>query len=138
MREIEPAVQNAAAEWLAGLAIGVIPILAHAIGWAVADTSAGGAEWTPDILFVVISNSGLSVVTTFSRALKGKISFQGARLHLLMALTVLLLFAAAMVYGLVTSGHSHNGLWMALTFLLGSLVTSLYFEMALARRPGGT
>ncbi len=125
-------------DWLAGLLIGVTPLLAHAILHIFADPAHQWEDsWAADTLFVSITTSGLSAVTVFSRLSRGALTFANLEPSscVIMAVTMILFLFAGMLYGVVASGHARDiSIWPALIFLLGSVVVSLYFELALAAK----
>lgn len=130
-----PAVRGALVEWLSGLIVGLIPLFAHGLCYGILDTPAAAGDWSIDLVFIAITTSGLSVVGVFARLIKGTASLSG-RTHLIiiMALTVLIVISAAVVYGGVASGHAHNPLTYTIWILISSIVASMYFELAMARR----
>ncbi|MBK3404164.1 hypothetical protein H0176_22155 [Methylorubrum populi] len=133
---MKPQVQDALFEWLAGLVIGVTPLLAHAILHGFVDpTQKWEDSWSGDILFVCITTSGLSAVTVFTRLAKGTLKnlSLNSTSYLMMSLTLLLFLFAGMLYGIVASGHARDfTIWAAIFFLFCSATVSLYFEMTLA------
>jgi hypothetical protein len=131
---MKPQIQTACWEWASGLIIGLTPLLAHAILHMVADPSTNWADnWTADILFVSITNSGLSAVTVFSRSIKGALKLSPA-CYVLMALTLILFLFSGMMYGVVAIGHARDlTIWPAIALLLSSAIESLIFEMAIAK-----
>ena len=124
--------------WLAGLIIGVTPLLAHTILHVFADPAHQWEDsWAADALFISITTSGLSAVTVFSRLSRGALSFANLEPSscVIMALTMILFLLAGMLYGVVASGHAREiSIWPAVIFLLGSALVSLYFELALAAK----
>lgn len=128
-----PAVKSAVAEWVSSLAIGCIPLAAHGLCSLVGDPATSPGEWSTDLLYIAITNSGLSATTVFTRTSKGRRSLSvGA--YVLMAATILLLVIAAIVYGLRASGHAQqmNMTLVAAPILFGSALVSMYFEVVLA------
>ena len=99
-------------------------------GWRSCDVA---RRWSTDLLYIAITNSGLSATTVFTRTSKGRRSLSvGA--YVLMAATILLLVIAAIVYGLRASGHAQqmNMTLVAAPILFGSALVSMYFEVVLA------
>lgn len=139
---MKPEVTAAVCEWLSGLIIGFTPLLAHAMLHAFADPAHQWDDtWAGDILFVSITNSGLSVVTVFTRLAKGILQLNqlGAHSFIMMALSMVIFLFAGMFYGLVASGHAREmTIFPSVAILVGSTFVSLYFEMILAARmPSG-
>jgi hypothetical protein len=61
---MKPEVRAAFFEWVAGLIIGVTPLLAHAILHIFADPAHQWEDsWAGDVLFVSITTSGLRAVS---------------------------------------------------------------------------
>jgi hypothetical protein len=59
-------------DWIGGMIIGLMPLLAHGVLWIGTKGQAGWSDnWAPDILFVTISNSGLAAISVFGRRLAG-------------------------------------------------------------------
>jgi hypothetical protein len=133
---MKPEVRAAFFEWIAGLIIGVTPLLAHGLLHIFADPAHGWDDtWAGDVLFVSITTSGLSAVTVFTRVAKGAltVSLLGSSACVLMAVTMVLFLFAGMLYGVVASGHAREiTIWPAIVFLAGSAIVSLYFELTLA------
>ena len=138
---MQPKVKAAVYEWLAGIIIGVIPLGAHAVAyWSNTPLAGKDADWLSDILFVVISTSGASSVSVVNRLLNGKIkpSALASSAGVLSAATVALLVLAATLYGSAAVGHARPmAIWEAFGLLVGSLITSIYFELTLAAELAG-
>lgn len=134
---MKPHVTAAIWEWSAGLLIGLTPLLAHALLHAFATPAQQWQDsWTGDLLFVSITNSGLSAVSVFTRLIKGKIKIRKLTppTFTLMAMTLILFLFSGILYGLVASGHAVEAtIWPALTILAASVGFSLMFEIALAQ-----
>jgi hypothetical protein len=133
---MKPEVRAAFFEWVAGLIIGVTPLLAHGILHVFADPAHQWEDsWAGDVLFVSITTSGLSAVTVFTRLAKGVLTVPllGPSSCVIMAVTLVLFLLAGMLYGVVASGHAREiTIWPAVVFLLCSGTASLYFELTLA------
>lgn len=130
---MSPAVKEAFCDWLASLLIGLTPLIAHALLHAFVEPSVAWEDnWSADILFVAITNSGVSVVTVFGRILKPDRIPLSSTARVLMAVTAVLFLCSGILYGAVASGHSKNTIYISIAFLIGSGLTSMYFEMALA------
>ncbi len=131
---MQPEIKAACWEWSSGLIIGLTPLLAHAILHMIADPATNWSDnWTADILFVSITNSGLSAVTVFSRSIKGALRLSPF-CYALMALTLILFLFSGMMYGVVAIGHAKDlTIWPAIAVLFGSAIVSLIFEIAIAK-----
>ena len=133
---MEPEVKDAVSEWSASFIVGCIPLAAHTIYALLGEPGSSKSTWSIEILFIAITISGLSVVTTFIRIIKGTGSLSGRRgAYVLMALTVLVLLAAAIVYGIAVSSPDERPkfIYAGLALLVFSATISMYFELALAR-----
>ena len=134
---MKPHVTAAIWEWTAGLLIGLTPLLAHALLHAFATPARQWEDsWTGDLLFVSITNSGLSAVTVFTRVAKGLFKIKNIKPQTfgLMALTMLLFLFSGMLYGIAASGHARDVIiWPAIAILGASLTLLLLFEVALSR-----
>lgn len=130
---MEPAVRDAVGEWCSGALIGVIPLITHFGTVIFVDASVSATDWSKDMLFIVMSNSGLSALSAF-RNLPDS-SSRKTRHKILMALTILCVALAALVYGQTPPTH-YNIIEMIKigVLLVVSLLISLLFEMSLARR----
>ena len=121
--------------------IGAIPFGAHAVAfWSNAPLPGKDADWLSDVLFIVISTSGASSVSVVNRLLSGKIkpSALASSAGVLSAATVALLVLAATLYGSAAVGHARPmAIWEAWGLLVGSLITSIYFELTLADKLAG-
>ena len=138
---MQPKVQAAFYEWLAGVIIGAIPLGAHAVAfWSNVPLPGKDADWVSDVLFIVISTSGASSVSVVNRLLNGKIrpSALASSAGVLSAATVAVLVLAATLYGSAAVGNARPmAIWEAWGLLVGSLITSIYFEMTLAAKLTG-
>ena len=123
-------------DWIAGMTIGLMPLLAHFVLWAAAKGQPGWAnDWTPDLLFITISNSGLAAVTVFARMVAGadRGPSLSPRLRVVWGFTLATFALASMVYGAVVTGMGNDRAWMVATVLLAlSAYFSLIFELASA------
>ena len=137
---MQPKVQAAFYDWLAGVIIGAIPLGAHAVAyWSTTLSPGKDADWVSDILFIVISTSGTSSVSVVNRLLNGKLkpSTLDRSAGALSAATVVLLVLAATLYGSAAVGHARPlAIREAFALLVGSLITSIYSELTLAANLG--
>jgi hypothetical protein len=131
-------VRGAFYAWLAAVIIGIIPLVAHAIAIGSSVPAAGTrADWTADLLFIVIATSGTSSVSVVTRLLKGEVNPERLDMSasVLSAVTVLILVGAATLYGSAAVGHARSwASWEALGLLACSLLTSIYYELMLASK----
>ena len=128
-------------DWVAGMTIGLMPLLAHFVLWVATKEQAGWTDnWVPDLLFVTISNSGLVAVTVFTRLLAGAypISNLSPFKRILWGLTLASFALASMLYGADVAGMGNNKAWItALILMIFSVVCSLNFELALVKKDSG-
>src|SRR4051794_21265419 len=99
--KITPEVRAAIGDWVCGLLIGLMPLLAHALFHVAAKPIPDWDEnWTGDLLFISISNSGLSAVVSVGRLITGEYDFQktGAIFKIVMALNLLLFAFSGALY----------------------------------------
>jgi hypothetical protein len=135
---MEPAVRAAFASWASGLIIGLMPLAAHlALHTFATPVKEWDDNWSADVLFICITTSGLSVVSTFARMNEG--SVRRATLSLLagplLAVTLGCFLFAGLLYGMTVSGRANDWTFTGAMFLLvASAVSSLYFDLSLAAR----
>jgi hypothetical protein len=127
-------IKEAVFEWCCGLVIGMTPLLMHALLHTFVVPVADWADsWTGETLFVSITNSGLSVVTAFSRSVNGSPK-KSLRCKILMVITVLVLLFSGALYGVVAAGVSKDvTIWAACFLLWGSVIVSIFFVIAIAK-----
>jgi hypothetical protein len=126
-------------DWLAGMIIGLMPLLTHFVLWVATKRQGNWADnWVPDLLFVTISNSGLVAVTVFTRLLAGAYdmsSFSPAK-RVVWGLTLASFALAAMLYGADVTGTGNDKAWItSLILLIFSAICSINFELAIAGAP---
>ncbi|HEX3674892.1 MAG TPA: hypothetical protein VHU87_11515, partial [Rhizomicrobium sp.] len=88
--------------WVAGFAIGLMPLLAHLLLYVAAKPAPGWSDqWAPDLLFITISNSGFAALSVFVRMATGGLEMSKFSPRLIIVwVTLLLSFAAAAIlYG---------------------------------------
>jgi hypothetical protein len=123
-------------DWTAGMTIGLMPLLAHFVLWIAAKEQRGWSDnWTPDILFITISNSGLVAVSVFTRLLAD--AYPIANLlpgqRIAWGLTLASFALASMLYGADVTGMGNGRMWItACILMVFSGFCSLNFELALA------
>lgn len=142
-----PTKTEAWCDWIGSLIIGLMPLLAHiALHFGAKTTLDWDDNWSADLLFISISNSGLSAVTVFARIIGGSVRIEriNPRMRIVWALTLVCFCLASLIYGAVVSGKgSDYTILIAILFLVASGICSLNFELALAantaayRRIGG-
>lgn len=129
-------VQDALVEWVAALAVGLVPLVAHSIVAIFAQKEVTPPIlWTIDVLFAVITTSGGSLVSVLARlVLRRQPHHHFGRGCVLLCLLALLFFlCAAVVYGLTAGGVAKNGtIWAAVVLLFGSAVASAFTEISIA------
>ena len=134
---VEHALKIAWCDWAAGMVIGLMPLLCHLLlHFAARSAPDWDDNWTPDLLFITISNSGLVAVTVFTRMLGAYLSISSLTppMHLVWGLTIVCFALASMLYGAAVTGMGNRGTgWTALLFVLFSGYCSLNFELAVAR-----
>lgn len=123
-------------DWAAGLIIGLMPLAAHVLlHIAAKPTPDWDDNWSADLLFISISNSGLSAITVFARLIGGtiKLDRMSPRMRIVWALTLACFCLASLLYGAAVTGRgSDYTAFIAVLFLIFSAVCSLNFELALA------
>ena len=123
-------------DWSAGLLIGLIPLLSHAlVHFAGRNGSDRPEAWIVDLLFVAITTSGLSAVTLFGRLIKGSVAVSHLKPHslTLMALNMVAFLLSGVLFGQVSSGAAAGlGLGLPVAFLVMATASSLYFEILIA------
>jgi hypothetical protein len=134
---MQPAVRAAFWDWLSGVIIGLMPLMAHlALHHFSKPLPEWDDNWTPDVLVISITSSGFSLVNTFSvmRAAEKPHSLQDYA-TLMMAGTIGCFLLAGALYGTAVSGRSNDWTFTgAVGLLFASAISSLYFELALARK----
>jgi len=123
-------------DWLAGLLIGLLPLLAHGLLHVAAKPDPNWDDnWSADVLFISISNSGMSAVTVFTRAVGGLKTMTDMKpaMSIFWAMTLVCFCLSGMLYGAsVTGNGSADMIIVAVVFLIGSAGCSYNFEMAMA------
>jgi hypothetical protein len=122
--------------WIAGMAIGLMPLLAHVLLYVAAKPQQGWTDnWSPDLLFITISNSGLAALSVFVKMATGdqRIRNSPARLIVVWVLLLLCFAFSSMLYGATVSGQGNDSTWItAIVLMILAAVCSLNFELALA------
>lgn len=126
-------------DWAAGMTIGLMPLLTHAVLWVATKEQPGWTDnWAPDLLFVTISNSGLVAVTVFTRLLTGSYSMSNISpmKRVVWGLTLTTFALSSMLYGadVTGTGNGHATI-TALILLVFSAICSANFELALTDLP---
>ncbi len=123
-------------EWAAGVLIGLLPIMAHALVYVAAEPNpAWENDWSPDILFVTISNSGICVARLPIRCIAEPEILRRISAETIMCWLALFasLVCAAMLYGVcVSDKESLYTLDVAVGILVLALVVSWNYEMTIA------
>ena len=133
-----PELKAAIYQWLSGLVIGFVPIFMHGIHYLVwTPTPNWDDKWSTDIIFIVIINSGLSGVMGFNRIIRIALRdiVADAKAGVLMALSILILLVSGVLYSVSASGPDNFRIvLLSIGFLIASIIISVYFEIALAKR----
>lgn len=131
-----PTKTEAFCDWIAGLVIGLMPLLAHLIlHFGAKPTPDWDDNWSADLLFISITNSGLCGVTVFARIIGGTVKLENMkpRIRLVWAGTLACFCLASLLYGAAVTGKgSDYTIILAGVFLIASAVCSLNFELTLA------
>lgn len=128
--------KEAICDWVAGLLIGIIPLLAHVLMHFVGRPDPGwNNNWSADILVISITNSGMSAITIFARLVTSSqvVSSFKAGMKIFWALTLICFCMASFLYGAAVSGPSGGyTTGISIAFLIFSAVCSYNFECAFA------
>lgn len=132
---MKPEVQSAYWTWVAGLVIGAIPLIAHAIAVVgFQPTGEGGASWVIDVLFMTISVAGMSLVSVVARH-QGSPITQGRAGPFLTAMLVIALVVASMLYGAEASSNGRGyAIYLAVGVLIGTAWVALVFDLTVAAK----
>jgi hypothetical protein len=120
--------------WVSGLLIGLMPLLAHLLVYAASKpVSDLNANWAPDLVFISISNSGTAALSVFLKMLGGDSTAHGfPPLTRIVWVLLLLCFAfSSMLYGIDVTGSDNGTSWkIAIGLMVLSGICSLRFELA--------
>lgn len=132
---MRPEVQEALYGWLAGIAIGALPLFVHALThFFYRPNGTPEASWAVDVIFVTISTAGASAVSLIGRP-GGVHIVRGRAAPALVALIVLFLVLASTLYGAEVTGSAQKyAINFAWGLLVGAAALSLYFELTIAAR----
>ncbi len=121
-------------DWIGGMIIGLMPLLAHGVLWIGTKGQAGWSDnWAPDILFVTISNSGLAAISVFGRRLADVGGPLKPGRRIVWGMTLASFALASMLYGADVTGMGNSHTWqVALFLMIFSAICSLIFEFDLA------
>jgi hypothetical protein len=137
-------VLDALFDWFLNAGIAAVPLGGH---WLVRTFSDGKADlhhvvpaWTADVLVLCITLAGVSGVNAFTRIVRCEAAVKMGRAPTLFVFAALLvLLFAAILYGLVMSGHAlptaRNG---ALCGLMTAILVSIYLDLTIAGRIAAT
>jgi len=136
-RRMSHPVRVAWCDWAAGMMIGLMPLLCHAVLHFAAKPPADWDDnWSPDLLFISITNSGVVTVTVFTRMLGDTYSMTSMTpgMRVIWGLTIVCFALASMLYGACVTGmgNQFTGLTSVL-FVIFTAFCSLVFELAVAR-----
>jgi hypothetical protein len=136
-RRISHPTKVAWADWGAGMMIGLMPLLCHAILHIAARPPPDWDDnWSPDLLFISITNSGLVTVTVFTRMLGEAYSLASMTpvMRVIWGATIVCFALASMLYGAAVTGMGNGMTSMtSVVFVVFSAWCSLTFELAVAR-----
>jgi hypothetical protein len=136
-RRISHPTKVAWADWGAGMMIGLMPLLCHAILHIAARPPANWDDnWSPDLLFISITNSGLVTVTVFTRMLGEAYSLASMTpvMRVIWGATIVCFALASMLYGAAVTGMGNQMTSpTSVVFVVFSAWCSLTFELAVAR-----
>jgi hypothetical protein len=136
-RRISHPTKVAWADWGAGMMIGLMPLLCHAILHIAARPPPDWDDnWSPDLLFISITNSGLVTVTVFTRMLGEAYSLASMTpvMRVIWGATIVCFALASMLYGAAVTGMGNSMTSMtSVVFVVFSAWCSLTFELAVAR-----
>lgn len=136
-RRISHPTRVAWADWGAGMMIGLMPLLCHAILHIAARPPADWDDnWSPDLLFISITNSGLVTVTVFTRMLGEAYSLASMTpvMRVIWGATIVCFALASMLYGAAVTGMGNQMTSLtSVVFVVFSAWCSLTFELAVAR-----
>ncbi len=134
---LDHAIKIAWCDWVAGMTIGLMPLLCHLLlHFAARSAPDWDDNWAPDLLFITISNSGLVAVTVFTRMLGAHLTISSLTpaMRIVWGLTIVCFALASMLYGAAATGMSNPWTgWTSLIFVAFSGYCSLSFELAVAR-----
>ncbi len=134
---LDHAIEIAWCDWAAGMIIGLMPLLCHLLlHFAAKSAPDWDDNWSPDLLFITISNSGLVAVTVFTRMLGAHLSISSLTpvMRIVWGMTIVCFALASMLYGAAATGMSNRLTgWTAMLFVVFSAYCSLTFELAVAR-----
>lgn len=132
-----PEVEDALFEWLAGVAIGLTPLVAHFIAqFAITIPGLIEGSWAVDWIFLAIATSATSVVSVVTKYRRGAPEVvRGRASPALIAVTILFLVASSVLYSVVATGRANgSSVFLAAGIFIGAAIVSLYFELTLAAR----
>ncbi|MBV8977240.1 MAG: hypothetical protein JO261_14725, partial [Alphaproteobacteria bacterium] len=134
---LDHAIMIAWCDWIAGMIIGLMPLLCHLLlHFAARSAPDWDDNWAPDLLFITISNSGLVAVTVFTRMLGAHLTISSLTpwMRIVWGITIVCFALASMLYGAAATGMSNRLTgWASLIFVIFSGYCSLSFELAVAR-----
>lgn len=136
-----PQVEDALCEWVAGMAVGLIPLAVHFLAqFAMKAQGHIDGNWAIDWAFLAIATSATSIISVVNRYRKGSPEVvRGRAAPALIAATILFLVLAAVIYAIVAT---NNGApvcgYLAFGLFIGAAFVSLYFELTLAARMAQT
>jgi hypothetical protein len=136
-------VQDALIEWIAGIGVGVMPLIAHVVVRVgmMPPQAAGGnvspqGDWAVDFAFLTIATSATSVVSVLNRFRKGHIEVvQGRAMPALTVTNMIFVAIGTLIYGISAADRATSLLApLSIGVFLGATCLSMYAELALAAR----
>jgi hypothetical protein len=117
--------------------IGLMPLLCHAVlHFAARPPADWDDNWSPDLLFISITNSGVVTVTVFTRMLGETYSITSMTpgMRVIWGLNIVCFALASMLYGAAVTGMGNNATGLtSVLFVVFTAFCSLVFELAVAR-----
>jgi hypothetical protein len=136
-RHVSHPVRIAWCDWMASMMIGLMPLLCHAVLHIAAKPPADWDDnWSPDLLFISITNSGVVTVTVFTRMLGDTYSLTSMTpsMRIVWGLNIVCFALASMLYGAAVTGMGNQFTGLTSTvFVVFTAFCSLTFELAVAR-----
>lgn len=134
---MEAEVVDALCEWIAALAVGIAPLVAHVVAqWAMKASAQVEGNWAIDWCFLAIATCSGSIISVVSRLRKGTSEIiKGKAAPVLIGANILFLIAGAVIYAIVATGNGADTVpFLATGIFIGGAILSLYLELSIAAR----
>jgi hypothetical protein len=134
---MEAEVVDALCEWIAALAVGVAPLVAHLAAQIAMKPSARiDGNWAVDWCFLAIATCSGSIISVVARLRKGASEIvKGRAAPVLIGANTLFLVAGAVIYAIVATGNGADTVpFLAAGLFIGGGILSLYLELSIAAR----